>query len=162
MLAILLAGLIVATVFGTMSVGAVVISRNHEVKPAGVEETGDIGAIVFNITIGGTSSNPVINFITDANVLCKDINGDTYEMEYVEYSPEKYFYVAYDVPAGPCDITASKQGYDTASISGEVVVDEFRAYRIELDKDRKTRPLIPRLLDLFPNIFLILKILLKL
>lgn len=166
MLAILMAGLIVATVFGAMSASAAVISKKQEVKtvsPLGVDETGDIGAVVFNRSIPETSTNkPVINFITDATVTCKDINGNTYDMEYVEYSPEEYFYIAYEVPAGPCDITASKHGYDTETISGEVVADEFMAYRIEMEKGGEKHRVFLRLLDLFPNTFPVLRILLKL
>jgi hypothetical protein len=165
MLAILMAGLIVATVFGAMSASAAVISKKQEVKtvsPLGFDETGDIGAFVFNRTIVEDSSKPLCDFITDATVTCKDINGNTYDMEYVEYSPEKYFYVAYDVPTGPCDITASKHGYATKIISGEVVTDEFMAYRIEMEKGGEKHRVFLRLLDLFPNAFPVLRILLKL
>jgi hypothetical protein len=187
MLAILMAGLIVATVFGAMSASAVVIGKEQEVKtvsslrvdegamfasaaviskkqdvktvsPLVVEEIGDIGAVVFNITITETHSIPVNQFITDATVSCKDMNGDTHNMEYVEYSPEKYYYVAYEVPAGPCEITASKQGYDTETISGVVVADGFTAYRIELEEGGEKHRVFLMLLDIFPSLRLLLKL----
>jgi len=163
-LAILMAGLIVVTVFGAMSVSAAVLNKKQEVKtvlPLGVDETGDIGAVVFNITIGETNTIPVINFITDATVSCKDINGATHDMEYVEYTPEKYFYVAYDVLAGGCEITAFKDGFQTKTISAEVIPDDFTAYRIEVEKGGEKHRVFLRLLDLFPNAFPILQTLLQ-
>jgi hypothetical protein len=154
---------------GTMSASAVVISKEQEVKtvsPLDVEEIGDIGAAVFDITSTEAPgkhpeencSMPVIQFITDATVFCKDINGDTHDMEYVEYTPEKYFYIAYEVPAGPCEITASKQGYGTETISGQVVAYGFTAYKIEMEKDGEKHRVFLRLLDILPTLRLLLKL----
>jgi hypothetical protein len=146
-------------------VSAASINRNHDVKPimpAGVDEIGDIGAFVFTIKITEASTIPIIEFITDATVICEDINGEIHEMVYVEYSPDRFFYVAYDVPAGQCEITASKQGYDSNSVTGQVVPDEILIYRIELDENPVHNRFITRLLDFLPNFFLILRLFLRL
>jgi len=164
-LAILMAGLIVVTVFGAMSVSAAVLNKKQEVKTvflAGVDETGDIGAVVFYKKISTTDDLPVYCIITDAAVYCVDINGDTHDMEYVEYEPEFYAYVAYGVPAGPCEITASKEGFDSETVSAEVIAGGSSVYRIEMEKGSKSHPVFLRLLDLFLNAFPILRLLLKL
>lgn len=164
-LVIIIAGLIATTIFGTISVSATSINKNKEAKPvftADFDEAGDIGAFVITIKISEISTVPYIQLITDANVVCEDINGDIHEMEYVEHSPDKFFYIAYDVPAGPCYITASKQGFSTKTISAQVVPDGFKIYRIELKENPTTRPVILRMLDLLPNAFLISRLLFKL
>jgi hypothetical protein len=162
MLAIFMAGLIIATVFGAMSASAAVISKKQEVKkvsPLGAEETGDIAAFVFNITITEIRISifhiyrkTEIQFIPDATVTCIDKNGDTHIMEYVNLSPEKSFYAAYDVPVGECEITTSKEGYVDTTINGWVVADQFKGYMIEIKKVGEKHRVISRMLDLFPSL----------
>ena len=115
--------------------------------------TGDIGAVVAYKKI----------IIKDATVYCKDISGDTHDMPYTEYEPGCHAYVAYDVPEGKCEITVSKEGFKTTTIDAEVIAGGFREYLIVIEKKSKSvHPAFLRLLDLLPNAFPLLRLLLKL
>lgn len=155
-------GLLVATVFGTLSVSATLIKK-QDIKPfipICIEETGSIGAVVFYEQLGKTSNDPKYVFITDATVFCIDINGDTHEMVYEEIHPEFYAYVAAEVPVGECEITASKEGFSSETISTNVMSGHFELYRIELDKHPISRSVFVRLFEnvlrAFPILYLLL------
>lgn len=155
-------GLLVATVFGVMSVSATV-NNNQDEKPVlslNFEDTGDIGVFVFYEQPGKTNEEDRIIVIPDANVKCIDVNGGTHEMIYEEIEPGFYAYVATDVPVGECKITASKAGYSTVTIDANVFSNGFDVYRIELEKNQKSRFAYQRLIDIFLSAFPILRILL--
>ena len=163
--AILIAGLIVAVVFSTISASATVINKEQEENtflPGNMGETGGIGAFVFQIKPSEASTIPLIKEIRDATVICTDINGETHNMEYVEFEPDFYAYIAYDVPVGNCDITASKDGYKSSTISAEVNPEDIQIYKIELKENLKSRTILFRLFNRLPNAFPILKLLLRL
>ena len=162
MIAILLVGLFIAIFIGTLSVNAISI-KNQIVDPVvkfGGFENGDIGAFVFYEQIGKTSDDPRIVPIKNAKVFCTDINDVKHDMIYQEIEPGFFAYVAFDIPAGECEITASKDGYSTEIISAFIFSGGFDIYRIELDKSPIYRSIFQNLFDTFVHAFPILRLLL--
>ena len=167
MLAILIAGLIVATVFGAMSVSAVDLNKKQDEKtllPLDGSETGNIGAFVFIEKPRLFSSLSRIIPITGATVICTDVNGETHDMEYELIEPENDFwaYMAYDVPVGLCEITATKEGYDSGTIYEEVRPGGSEIYKLKLEQNPISRSIslgmIYLLIHTFPMLRYILTI----
>ena len=69
--------------------------------------------------------------------------------------------IAYDIPEGMCDITASKSGFDSATISVMVLPGGLDIHKLKMDKNSLSRSVYLRLIDLFPNLAPILKFLLS-
>ena len=149
-------GVLVATVFGTLSVSAAVIKKQNinPSSPSVFEVTNGIGAFVFYTEIYETHVEERRISITDATVICQDINGNIHEMLYEEIEPGFYLYVAYNITEGKCKITASKQGFSSKTIDAFVYLDGLSKYDIELDKNPISRsvfeiPLLKPLIRVF-------------
>jgi len=159
MLAILLAGLM--TILGSLSVSAANIEKEkatNPVMPLGAD-TGGIGVVVFYEQITETDDIPTIVFITDATVTCVDLSGETHEMSYIEFEPDFYAYIVDGIPIGSCEITASKGGFGTVTDTFYVPTETIDIYKLKMDKDPASRPILFRLLDIFPNGLSILRLL---
>lgn len=150
-------GVLVATVFGTLSVSAVVIKKQNinPFSPSGFEETGGIGAFVFYTDIVETDDTERRISITDATVICTDINGNIHEMLYEEIEPGFYLYVAYNITEGKCKITASKQGFISKTIDAFVYLEGLSKYDIELEENPISRSAFERLIPFFNDSFII-------
>jgi hypothetical protein len=136
MLAYLMVGFLVATALGSMTVSATTID-NHvfsQTSPLGFDDNGDIAVFVFYEQYGKTDKEPRIVVIEDAIVTCEDINGMVHEMTYQELEQGVFGYFVADIPAGDCELSATKDGYSTETIDAIVFSDSFDIYRIELDE----------------------------
>lgn len=161
--AIIIAGLFIATVFSTISASASIAEVKDEIEPLGMD-TGDIGVFVFNERPRLFSSLPRIIPITDATVTLIDSSGGTHEMVYELVEPEHdfYAYMARDVPAGPCEITATKSGYDSGTINENVHPGGDEIYKLKMEKNPLARSFPTGLLDILIDAFPILRVLLRL
>ena len=158
-LAILMVGLFVATIFGTLSVSAEINTKQVNIPylPTGINNTGSVGVKVVDIDLINTDDIPRTIIIDDATVICKDQNGITHDMSYEEIVPGEFFYVVYDIPVGQCEITASKDGFSTKTITGQIIPEGFGRYEIELEETPKSRfafdhPLLLRILQAFQRL----------
>lgn len=158
-LAILMVGVFVATVFGTLSVSADINTKQvyKPYFPVGYNNTGSVGVKVFDIDIIDSDDIPRTIIIDDATVVCKDQLGDTHQMSYEEMIPGVFLYVAYDLPAGQCEITASKEGFSSKTITGKITPEGFERYEIELEETPKSRfmydhPILIRILQAFQRL----------
>ena len=136
MLAHIMVGFLVATAFGSISVGATMLNNtiNSQTSPLGFDDNGDVAAFVFYEQYGKTDNDPRIVTVEDAIVTCKDINGEVHEMTFQELVPGVFGYFVTDIPAGNCEISATKDGYSTETIDAIVFSEGFEIYRIELDE----------------------------
>ena len=158
-LAILMVGLFVATVFGTLSVSAEINTKQVNIPyfPTGINNTGSIAVKVYSTYFVETDDVPRKNYIDDATVTCIDSNGVTHEMLYEELVAGDFFYIAYDLPVGPCEITASKDDLST-TITVQIESEHFDRFEIELEETPISRfafdhPLLLRILQAFQILF---------
>jgi hypothetical protein len=155
-LAILMVGLFVATVLGTLSVSAEMNTKqlNKPYFPTGYNNTGGVAVKVFDIDIIDTDDIPRTIIIEDATVTCTDHMGTIHQLSYEEIIPDIFLYVAYDIPAGQCEITASKEGFSSKTINGQIFPEIIERYEIELEETPKPRfasyhPLLLRIIQAF-------------
>jgi hypothetical protein len=136
MLVCLMVGFLISILIGSMSVSATIIDNLvfNKTSPLGFEDNGDVAAFIFYEQLGKNDQEPRIVVIEDATVSCKDINGEAHEMTYQELEPGLFGYFATDIPAGNCQISASKDGYSTETIDAIVFTYGYDIYRIELDE----------------------------
>lgn len=164
-LVILIAVLVVSTVFGAISSGATIIERREAIRqvlnndfPSVHGGIGSFGVVVFYRKIIEPSTNPELIFIEDATVTLKDKDGNIYQMIYVEVKPDFYAYVAYEVKEGSCEITASYQGYLSKTINVEVHDGEDLIIRkIQLEEEPDSHPVIIQIINRFTRSFPLLR-----
>jgi len=158
LIAIFVACIFLATMFGAISASAKTVFKNQDVSPNTVEDIGGIGAFVFYEKPRLFSPLPRIIPVEGATVTCIDSEGETHEMQYTEVEPDFWAYMVYDLPLGPCQITATKSGFGSGTVDGHIVTNGEDIYKIRLDKDPNARPVIAKLSMLFPNLFRIFAI----
>ena len=158
-LAILMVGVFVATVFGTLSVSADINTKQvyKPYFPVGYNTTGGVAVKVYDIDIIDSDDIPREIVIDDATVTCTDQIGTTHVLTYEEIEPGFFFYVGYDIPVGQCEITASKDGFSSKTINGQIRPEVLQRYEIELEETPKSRfiyehPILTRILQAFQRL----------
>ena len=146
----IMVGFLVATVFWSISVGSTMLDNTFisQNSPLGFDDNGDIAAFVFYEQYGKTDNDPRIVVVEDAIVTCMDINGEVHEMTFQELVPGVFGYFVADIPAGNCEISATKDGYSTETLDAMVFSEGFEIYRIELDET--PNPHFEKFLDFGP------------
>jgi len=162
MLAVLTMVFLIATVFSAISAGSMAIENNQDDTPSTQEsgETGGLGAFVFYERPRLFSPLSRIIPVEGACVTVVDSEGQSHDMAYELVYPEHdfYAYMAYDLPVGMCQITATKSGFEMGTAEGMVVPHGDDVIKVEMDRTPLPRSMPLRLIDMFPNLQLLLSL----